>query len=598
MRVAPSVLLAVLLLGSVAIAKPDGLTDFERQTLAECAARVGADPDIVQSPEGKRIERIDIVVLDVFDKHDPVPDFFNVFHTMTRKSVIEHELLFHEGERYSAARVDESARNLRLLEQQLSLVLAVPLAGSAPNRVRVLVIVKDIWSLRLNTDFSASSNGGLQSLRLQPSEQNLAGFHTLVAVEYILHPDTYSLGGLVSQRRILGTGLYASASGAVVYGRHSGDVEGSRGSFVFGDPLRNVRQQWAYGVSVYWDDEIVRQLLPNGQTELYDAPSTPGNDAIPIEYRGQRYVGGYEAVRSFGLVQKYDLYFGIEVDRRDNLHIPPAGVSPAAERDFLAAWVPVSDTRVSPFVQLRTHGEHYLRTSDVETLALEEDFRLGPETLTRLYPASSKFGSTRNLIGVVAGASMTAAVGDGLFRVVGENRTEYEFEGRHDADAVLEARLATPRLGFGRLHLDGLIHDRYENYLNRYFELGGDTRLRGYPSAGYQGSLRGPLAVVLNAEFRTFSINILSARTGLAAFYDAGDITSRFNDITLRQSVGIGLRILFPQVDRAVLRADWAFPFTPTPGTQTFPGTFYIAYQQALTMPSLDTPSVMTPDLR
>lgn len=594
MRVAPSLALAVLLLGSVAAAEPARLTEFERQTLEESAAKLGVGSEVDPTPDGKTIERIDIVVLDVWDEHDPVPDFFDVFHTTTRQVVIKNELLFREGQRYSSARALETGRNLRLLEQQLSLVMVEPLAGSAPDRVRVLVIVKDVWSLRLESSLSLS-NKALQSVALQPSETNLAGFHTVLFGTFVLRPDEYVFGGGLLQNRILGTGLTAQASAAAIYGRASGKVEGSRGEFVFGDPLRTARQRWAFGTGIYWDDEMARQLSPSGHTARYDAPSTTQNDAIPNEYRARRYIGGYEAVRSFGLVQKYDLYFGLEVDRRDNVHTPVAGESAAAERDFLKAWVPISDTRVSPFVQLRTHAEHYLRTSYIETLALEEDFRLGPETLTRVYPASSKLGSSRSLFGVLAGASMTWALDDGLARVVAENRSEYEFQGRHDADAVLVGRLATPRLGFGRFHLAGVIHDRYENYLNRYYELGGDTQLRGYPATDYQGVLKGPLVAVVNAEFRTFSLNILSVRTGLAAFYDAGDAADRFSHLRIHQAAGIGLRALIPQFDRIVFRADWAFPFNPVPGYPTWPGQFFVHFEQAFAFPSLETPTVMVP---
>ncbi|HTQ06212.1 MAG TPA: hypothetical protein VMI54_20260 [Polyangiaceae bacterium] len=596
MRVLPNLALALVLFGSAAAAEPARLTEFERQTLADSAAKLHLSPALDRNPEGKRIERVDIVVLDVFDEHDPVPDFVDVFHTTTRKVVIENELLFHEGERYYGARVEESARNLRQLDQELSLVMIVPLAGSTPDRVRVLVIVKDVWSLRLDNNISLAGNG-IQNLELTPSETNLAGFHTTVFADFTLRPDTYSFGGGALQNRILGTGLYAQGQYNVVYGRSSGAVEGSRGQFIFGDPLRNATQRWAFGTGIYWDDEMARHLLTNGRTAPYDAPSTPENDAIPNEYRSRRYIGGYQAIRSFGLVEKYDLYFGVEVDRRNNVHTPIAGENPAAERDFLNAWVPVSDTRASPFVQLRTHVEHYLRTSYMETLALEEDFRLGPETLLRVYPASSKLGSSRDLLGIIAGASMTWRLGDGLVRVVGQNRTEYEFEGRHDADALAQARVATPRVGFGRFHFDAFVRDRYENYLNRYFELGGDSRLRGYPSLGYADAFKGTLAVALNAEFRTRSLDILSVRTGLVAFYDAGDATDRLRDVRLHQSTGLGLRFLIPELDRLVLRFDWAFPLNPLPGYRTLPGTPFIAFEQAIPFPALSTPNVMTPTL-
>ncbi len=598
MRLAASLAVAVLLLGSVAGAAPAGLTPFEARTLSECAARLGLDPEPDPAPEGKLIERIDIVVLDVFDEHDPVPDFVNIFHTMSRTTVIRHELLFREGQRYVGARVNESARNLRSLEQQLSLVLAVPLQGSTPERVRVLVIVKDIWSLRLNNQFSVSSTGGLQSLTLQPSEQNLAGLHTVLAAEFRLRPDKYALGGLIGQRRILGTRLLTSLSSSLVYRRPDGKTEGSRGSFVFGDPLRESQQRWAYGVGIYWDDEMSRHLLANGRTLRYDAPSTAALEAMPVEYRSQRYVGGYEVVRSFGRTDKYDVSAGIEVDRRQNRHRLVPGASARAEREFLATWVPVSDTRASPFVQLRTHEERFLRTAELQTLALEEEYVLGPELLLRAYPASSKLGSTRNLFGFVTGAAMTFDLGDGLTRLVAQNRFEYDTDGRHDASVVAAAHLATPRTVLGRFVLDGLVNARYQNHLNRSFELGGDTRLRGYPQAGYQGVLKGPLAVALNAEFRTRSIDILSVHSGLAVFYDAGDVGERLRDVFLHQSAGLGLRFVAPQFDRVVLRADWAFPFNPVHGYQTFPGAVFVGFDQAFGVPVLATPTVMDPDLR
>jgi outer membrane protein assembly factor BamA len=86
--------------------------------------------------------------------------------------------------------------------------------------------------------------------------------------------------------------------------------------------------------------------------------------------------------------------------------------------------------------------------------------------------------------------------------------------------------------------------------------------------------------------------------SGLAVFYDAGDVTDRLRDVFLRQSAGIGLRFVAPQFDRVVLRADWAFPFNPPHGTRTLPGALFIGYGQAFSPPVLSSPSVMTPDAR
>jgi outer membrane protein assembly factor BamA len=184
------VALAFVLASGAARAESSGLSAFEATTVKEAAARLGASGVIVSSPDGKLVERVDIVVLDVFDEHDPVPDVVNVVHTRTRDFVIEQELLFSAGERYSARRADESARNLRKI-RQLSLVLVVPVEGSAPDRVRVLVITRDVWSLRLNWDLEASVEGGgvtINRLVLQPTEENFLGTHTIVGAAFTLDP--------------------------------------------------------------------------------------------------------------------------------------------------------------------------------------------------------------------------------------------------------------------------------------------------------------------------------------------------------------------------------------------------------------------------
>jgi hypothetical protein len=54
------------------------------------------------------------------------------------------------------------------------------------------------------------------------------------------------------------------------------------------------------------------------------------------------------------------------------------------------------------------------------------------------------------------------------------------------------------------------------------------------------------------------------------------------------ESAGFGVRVLFPQFDRVVMRADWGFPLTrgvvPTGG---FPGDIVVTFRQAFPMPAL-----------
>jgi hypothetical protein len=584
--------LLVLLLGSRATAEPHELTPYERARVLEVVARRGLPAGLEPSPEGKTIEAIDVEVLEVFDGSDPVPRFVNVFHATTRERVVRRELLFRVGEGFDAARTDESARNLRKLRQH-SLVVIVPLSGTTPDRVRVLVLVKDVWSLRLNYDVEASDRS-LNYLVLNLAEENLLGSHTTVGATFTLDPGTYSFGLGGQKRSLLGSDIDLTLVGSIIYGRASGRPEGSSGSLVYGAPLASVESKWAWGTGVYFRDETVRSY-DGGRVARYDAPGTAAEEALPVAYRSERLLGGYEITRSFGRIHKLDLTLGVDADRRHYRWEPPAGTSAAATGAFREQWIPVTDTRVGPFAQLHVHEETYLRTSDLETLGLEENHALGAVALLRVYPASRSVGSSRDLLGVLAAAQYSVPLGDGLLRVSGTNRIEYERRGRHDADASGILRIASPRLAVLRVVLDGIVRSRYQNYLNRRFELGGDTRLRGYPPGGFKGALLGPSAAVLNAELRSRSIGILGTAAGLAAFYDAGDVAERIPDLRFKQSVGFGARVAFPQFSRMVMRADWAFPFTPAPGYKTFPGAVFVTFDQAFPMPQLVAPTVMDP---
>ncbi len=65
--------------------------------------------------------------------------------------------------------------------------------------------------------------------------------------------------------------------------------------------------------------------------------------------------------------------------------------------------------------------------------------------------------------------------------------------------------------------------------------------------------------------------------------------------VRIKQSVGLGLRVLFPEFDRIVLRADWGFPLSP--GYSSFPGAFFLSFGQAFALPTVSVPSVLTETL-
>ena len=172
------------------------LSPYEQETLEIVLSQRHLEIEPV--PEGKLLEGVDVVPLDVFEKRDPAPGFLNWFHYTTRPKIIEREILMKRQQPWVSWRVAETARRLRTL-RQLSLVLVVPVKGSDGEHVRALVVTKDVWSLRLNTSITYK-NGKLEYLLLQPSEENVAGTHLRIAGLYVYDVLSNSFGAVASHQ--------------------------------------------------------------------------------------------------------------------------------------------------------------------------------------------------------------------------------------------------------------------------------------------------------------------------------------------------------------------------------------------------------------
>lgn len=527
----------------------------------------------------------------MLEPRDPIPHpfrgFFNWFHATTRPEIIERELLQRRGDRFDSVKVDESERNLRSI-RQLSLVLTVPLRGSTPDRVRLLVITKDIWSLRLNSDLRIAG-GQLEYLLLAPSEENLAGTHQTISGRFALRPDTLTFGGTYKIPRAFGSRASGATTAAVFVNRETGEPEGSTGELQWGEPLRSTTDEWGWSGSAGWLREVSRRFIGVEQS-TFDAPSTDVEETIRNEYVTDVLVGRYAVVRSFGLASKHDVSWGVEAIRFAYRAPALEGEPSAVQRDFASSVMPVSDTRLGPFVAWTAYDAEFLQITDFTTLALQENYRTGHDVYVKLSPVLEAIGSSRDFLGTYAGASYTVPLGDGFARGFVEGSVETEPDEVADAAIGGGGILVTPRLGIGRLVLDVQGLDRVENYMNRRSGLGGESRLRGYPT----GAFTGENLVLANLELRSRPLSLWTLQLGAVAFFDAGDAWDDGEPLDVKQSVGAGLRVVFPQLDRSVMRFDWGFPLDPVPAlgiTSPFPGDFVLTFRQAFGAPSLAVPT-------
>ena len=116
--------------------------------------------------------------------------------------------------------------------------------------------------------------------------------------------------------------------------------------------------------------------------------------------------------------------------------------------------------------------------------------------------------------------------------------------------------------------------------------------MRGYPSGAY----RGEAVTVFNVELRTRPLELWTIQTGAVAFFDSGAAYDHGEAPDFKQSVGAGIRIVFPQLERSVIRFDWAFPLETDPSVgvdSILPGRFVLTFQQAFGMPSIAAPTAV-----
>ncbi len=600
---------------------PPPTSNMERSAYEQETLRLGLakfEEVVEPAAEGKPIERIDIVSLDVFEDRDVMPKaaeerpwakralttgrtFANSIHWTSRDFTIRREMLFAPGEPYKGILAEETARNLRALSQ-LSAVVIVPVKSkTAPDKVRVLVITKDVWSLRLNWNL-AFGNGKISELTFQPQERNVFGLHHTANTLFDLLPRSYTLGVGYSVPRFGTSRIGASTSASLVMNRESGKPEGSGLSASVGQPLFSAQTEWAWSASASYANAVTRRYV-NGELGVFVDPQAPkGSAGVPFEYRSQGTTESAGVTRSFGWENKFDITFGAGVSTSSYNPVDDLSrFDPTSAAAFQQRVVPIGETRVGPAVTFQAYTTRFHAMHDFASLALEEDYRLGHNVILKLYRANKELGSTRDVAGSSGAAQYTVPLGDGIARGSVEGFAEQDMtpgqERIRDASVSASLKLVTPRIRFGRFVFDSTITDRERNYLNATSYLGGSGRLRGYPTSYYFGKD----FYVGNLEFRSRPISLLTAQVGGVLFHDMGDAFTDFDTVSLKHSVGGGVRVLFPELDRAVFRIDIAVPLNrQNPGARDFsacqpagvackiePVSYFVSFGQAFDFTSV-----------
>lgn len=542
----------------------DVLEKYEETLIAEALRQQGLTLD--PTPDGKRIERIVVVTYDVllgndfriFDKVPVLSRFrvLNKLHVRTCPYIVKQELLFREGERFRRDLFEESGRNLRSMFIN-AVARLVTCRGSTPDDVVILVVTKDQWTLRLNTNFVVDQ-ARLDALSFSISESNLAGRNKTASLNVGLDPGRLGLGLGYTDPRIWSTRHAATLGAGLYLNRATGNYEGVYVSGAVGRPLYSLRSRWAWQLSASYLDDIFRNW--NGGTLL---GYRIGDEIVPDVYTRRTISGVLSVTRSWGVVNKANLSFGWRVDSV-RYALPadfPSSISAAARATYQKL-IPRSEDADGPFLSFTAYSARYVRLQNINTFALTEDFRLGPSFTAEARYADPIFGFNSRFLNLFASYSDTRYFRGDLLSFgasVGGRIQAGVWPGSIlvNQDVQLAVRNISPKFGPFRLHVFGSLRFRGHDLDNLRLRLGSDSGLRAVAPRGLSGNDR----YQVNVELRTLPLNLWTLHVGAVLFYDGGDAPRNLLSGGWKHGAGVGLRILIPQFNRDVLRLDLSFPF-------------------------------------
>jgi hypothetical protein len=588
----------------------DTLGGLERQSMRRALAARGYE--LEPEPWGKIVGKIRVYNEDVFAEKNRLLRFFNHFHVTSKESVVRAEVILRPGEVWNQAKIEETARRLRD-PIFTSVIAVVPVKSAAPGTVDVLVVTRDIWSLRLNTAYTFQS-GTLTDLSTSLSENNFLGRRVLVAAAMTMDQGALSTGPLFIDKNFLGQHLELRVRVNAILTRggflhdenplfpdtgplpqqqppssfaQTGafDLEGTSSTISLTRPLWNLGAKWGGGVNWTHRDAIDRRFFGIGLRPVwcplgsdcvatgFDPNAVPTDELLPWKYGMKRWAVSANVVRSFGTDYKQNVSFAYGVDStRPYLLDSFPGLVDQRE-PFRARVLPRSEFVSIPSISYGMYTPRYKTRRNVGTYDLAEDLRTGPTFEASVGVSLKALGSDNTFWrGAVSGGWVFPWCREGSVSVSAGVATRHQDGEFIDNAASGSVSVVTPVYRYGRIVAESSIGTRWNDTQNAFLTIGSDNGLRGFRINEFAGErLTGT-----QIEFRTLPKAIWVFRVGGVLFYDLGGAAASFQTMQLHHDIGIGLRSLIPQTSRELFRFDLAFPLD---GDQRFHPKFIAGFR-------------------
>ena len=566
---------------------------LERATLLRAleARHFKLDP----APWGKTIAKVHVYNENVFAE-DNWLRFFNIFHYTTRERAIRDELTIREGDRWDDALVLESARRLHD-PLYSSVVVAVPVVSETPGQVDLFVVTRDIWSLRLNSQYTIQE-ASLTSLQISISENNFLGNRDLLAASLRMDQGSVAVGPVFLDKNVLGSHLYLSASADARLTRQRLDVfdpdvanpnqgiptndprgiedahvlnrEGSDSSISLSYPLWALASEWGGGISFGHAFGPARRYLFTGLRGVNEMSGTGQTVLLPWEYELKQWSSNANIVRQWGKWLKQQFYVGINVSSTRPSLLSSFPNDPVLAEGFERDVFPRSEFISAPYLEYSFFMPRYSTLRNVGTYELAEDARYGPNLDVSVSEGLHALGSDYHFTSPSLTLGWTFPwCRDGFVSVSTGGALRIQDAVSHgtpvdsiDDTANASVRGATPTYRYLRLVAQATISTRWNDTQNAYLSLGSDSGLRGYAISEFIGQR----AVLGQVEARSMPLPFWVLRVGGVVFYEIGGAANSLAHLPVYQDIGLGFRALIPQTSRDLFRFDLGFPMVAAPG--------------------------------
>ena len=570
------------------------LSTLERASVRRALA--GRGYTVEPSPWGKVIGRVHVYNEDVFAEKSRFLQFFNIFHVTTRERAILKEIVIGEGELWDQERVEETARRLR--DPLWSSVIAVvPVTSAVPGKCDLLVVTRDIWSLRLNTQY-LFQEGRLTDLSISLSENNFFGTRSVLAAAVTMDQGAVAAGPLFIDKNLFGQHVELRARvDAVVnrddlFQRGEWNREGSQSTIAVSRNLWSLASQWGAGATFTHRYAIDRSFVGTSLRQVrcpldgadcvtggFMPATVPEEEKLPYIYEMRRWGVSTYGVRQFGTkALKQQLTIGHSIDSQRPQILEPFTGTLEQRGPFERAVLPRSEVASVPFVGYGLFTPKFRTLRNVSTFDLAEDVRFGPDFDLSYGVGLELLGSDRNFQRGSAALSWTLPwCRDGFVRPSISASTRRQDGAWIDNTTSGTLRAVSPTYWYARLVAQLTVATRWNDASNRFFTIGSDDGLRGFSINEFSGQrlVRG------NFELRSIPLAVWVFRAGAVLFYDVGGADDSLRQLRLHHDVGVGVRLLVPQTSRELFRFDLAFPLDDGVRTRRGSPAFIAGFQSA-----------------